>query len=53
MYAGYGWRAARSRHPGGVNVLMADGSGQFVEDGVDPAVWKALATRAGGEVAAP
>ena len=53
MYAGYGWRAARSRHPGGVNVLMADGSGQFVEDGVDPAVWKALATRAGGEVATP
>jgi prepilin-type N-terminal cleavage/methylation domain-containing protein/prepilin-type processing-associated H-X9-DG protein len=53
QYAGYGWRAARSRHPGGVNVLMADGSGQFVEDGVDPAVWRALSTRAGGEVAAP
>lgn len=53
LYAAYGWRAARSRHPGGVNVLMADGSAQFVEDGVDPAVWKALATRAGGEVAAP
>jgi prepilin-type N-terminal cleavage/methylation domain-containing protein/prepilin-type processing-associated H-X9-DG protein len=53
MYAGYGWRAARSRHPGGVNVLMADGSGQFVEDGVDAGVWTALSTRAGGEVAAP
>jgi len=53
QYAGYGWRAARSRHPGGVNVLMADGSGQFVEDGVDAAVWRALSTRAGGEVAAP
>jgi len=51
MYAGYGWRAARSRHPGGVNVVMADGSGQFVSDTVDPAVWKALATRAGGEAA--
>jgi prepilin-type N-terminal cleavage/methylation domain-containing protein/prepilin-type processing-associated H-X9-DG protein len=49
MYAGYGWRAARSRHTGGVNVAMADGSGQFVSDAVDPAVWKALATRAGGE----
>jgi prepilin-type processing-associated H-X9-DG protein len=53
MYAGYGWRAARSRHPGGVNVVKADGSGQFVGDSVDPAVWKALATRAGGEALAP
>jgi len=53
QYAGYGWRAARSRHPGGVNVVMADGSGQFVSDTVDPAVWKALATRAGGEALAP
>jgi prepilin-type N-terminal cleavage/methylation domain-containing protein/prepilin-type processing-associated H-X9-DG protein len=51
QYAAYGWRAARSRHPGGVNVVMADGSGQFVGDTVDPAVWKALATRAGGEAA--
>ena len=50
LYAAYGWRAARSRHSGGVNVVMADGSGQFVGDAVDPAVWKALATRAGGEM---
>ena len=49
MYAGYGWRAARSRHPGGVNVAMADGSLRFVADEVEPAVWKAAATRAGGE----
>jgi prepilin-type N-terminal cleavage/methylation domain-containing protein/prepilin-type processing-associated H-X9-DG protein len=49
QYAGYGWRAARSRHPGGVNVLMADGSSDFVLDGVDPVVWKAVSTRAGGE----
>lgn len=49
MYAGYGWRAARSRHVGGVNVALADGAVRFVEDGVDPAVWSAAATRAGGE----
>lgn len=49
LYAAYGWRAARSRHPGGVNVAMADGSLRFVADDVDPAVWKAAATRAGGE----
>jgi prepilin-type N-terminal cleavage/methylation domain-containing protein/prepilin-type processing-associated H-X9-DG protein len=48
-YAGYGWRAARSRHPGGVNVAMVDGAVRFVADDVDPAVWKAAATRAGGE----
>jgi prepilin-type processing-associated H-X9-DG protein len=52
MYAGYGWRAARSRHPGGVNVALADGAVRFVEDGVDPAVWKAAATRAGSEALA-
>ena len=49
MYAGYGWRAARSRHPGGVNVTMADGSTRFVGDDVDAAVWKAAATRSGRE----
>jgi prepilin-type processing-associated H-X9-DG protein/prepilin-type N-terminal cleavage/methylation domain-containing protein len=49
LYAGYGWRAARSRHGGGVNVAMADGSVGFVADDVDTAVWKAAATRAGGE----
>lgn len=49
LYAGYGWRGARSRHPGGVNVAMADGSVRFVDDAVDLAVWQAAATRAGGE----
>jgi prepilin-type N-terminal cleavage/methylation domain-containing protein/prepilin-type processing-associated H-X9-DG protein len=41
---------ARSYHPGGVNVLFADGSVRFVRDGVELATWRALATRAGGEV---
>jgi len=49
MYAGFGWRAARSSHPGGVNVALADGAVRFVADAVDPAVWQAAATRAGGE----
>ena len=52
QYTPYGWRAARSRHPGGVNLLLADGSVQFVHDEVDPAVWQAWATRKGNEVAA-
>ena len=49
MYAGYGWRAARSLHGTGVNVALADGAVRFVEDAVDPTVWRAAATRAGGE----
>jgi prepilin-type processing-associated H-X9-DG protein/prepilin-type N-terminal cleavage/methylation domain-containing protein len=44
------WKAPRSRHSGGVNVLMADGSVKFVRDTVDPATWQNAGTRAGGEV---
>jgi len=53
MYAGYGWRTARSRHPGGVNVAMGDGGVRFVSDGVDAAIWRGTATRACGETAGP
>lgn len=49
----YGWRAARSNHPGGVNVLLADGSVHFYTNRVDPDVWRALATRGGGEANLP
>ena len=47
---GYGALPASSRHPGGVNVLFADGSIRFIKDGVADRVWWALGTRAGGEV---
>ncbi len=46
----YGWKAARSYHPGGVNVLFGDGRVQFVKDSVAITTWAALGTRAGGEV---
>ena len=39
-----------SRHPGGVNVMMGDGSVKFVKSTVSVATWRALGTRAGGEV---
>jgi prepilin-type N-terminal cleavage/methylation domain-containing protein len=52
MYAGYGWRSPRSRHRGGVVVGLADGAVRFVTDQVDPAVWAAAATIAGGEAEA-
>ena len=41
--------AARSMHPGGVQVLMGDGSTHFVNEDIELAVWRALATIAGGE----
>ena len=41
---------ARSYHDGGVNVLLMDGSVRFVGNGIALATWRALGTRAGGEV---
>jgi prepilin-type N-terminal cleavage/methylation domain-containing protein/prepilin-type processing-associated H-X9-DG protein len=43
---------ARSFHPSGVNIALADGSCRFVSDAIDLANWRALATRGGGEVVA-
>ena len=40
---------ANSRHPGGVNLMTADGSARFVKQTVDIKVWNALGTIAGGE----
>jgi len=42
--------AARSRHSGGVNACLADGSVHFISNNVDPNTWTALFTVAGGEV---
>ena len=44
--------AARSYHPGGVNVVFGDGAVHFVGDAIDPTVWHSVGTRAGGEVIA-
>ncbi|MBN9121306.1 MAG: DUF1559 domain-containing protein [Planctomycetes bacterium] len=41
---------ARSRHTGGVNAVMADGSVRFVSNSVTPNTWLWMGTRAGGEV---
>jgi prepilin-type N-terminal cleavage/methylation domain-containing protein len=46
---GYGWRAARSWHPGGVAIALADGSSRFIGDQVEINVWRALSTPEGGE----
>jgi len=47
---GFGWVSARGPHPGGVLVLTGDGSVKFIKDSINLATWRALATRAGGEV---
>jgi prepilin-type N-terminal cleavage/methylation domain-containing protein/prepilin-type processing-associated H-X9-DG protein len=41
---------ASSYHPGGVNAALMDGSVRFFTDGLDRKVWRAVATRSGGEV---
>jgi prepilin-type N-terminal cleavage/methylation domain-containing protein/prepilin-type processing-associated H-X9-DG protein len=38
-----------SNHPGGVNVLLADGSVRFVRDSIALDAWRALGSRDGGE----
>jgi prepilin-type N-terminal cleavage/methylation domain-containing protein/prepilin-type processing-associated H-X9-DG protein len=48
--AGIGFYSARSRHPGGVNVAMTDGSVRFIKDSISLQTWYSLATRSGGEV---
>ncbi len=41
---------ARSRHSGGVNVLMADGQVRFVGDSIDFTLWQNLGARNDGNV---
>jgi prepilin-type N-terminal cleavage/methylation domain-containing protein/prepilin-type processing-associated H-X9-DG protein len=49
---GMGWLSARSNFSGGVNCAFADGSVRFIPDTIDLTTWRAMATRAGGEVIA-
>lgn len=40
---------SRSRHPGGVNVVLCDSSVHFINDNVDELIWLAASTRDGEE----
>ncbi len=48
--SGNSHKAARSKHTGGVNVLMGDGSVRFVSNSITTTTWRALGTINGGEV---
>ena len=41
---------ARSYHPGGVNILLGDGSVRFLKNAINGPTWRALGTIAGGEI---
>jgi prepilin-type N-terminal cleavage/methylation domain-containing protein len=49
-YTSTGFRTARSKHIGGINMLLGDGSVRFVSNGIALATWRAIATRNRGEV---
>lgn len=46
----YTYKSARSRHPGGVNVIMGDGSLRFVQTDISLATWRAMGTMNGAEL---
>jgi prepilin-type N-terminal cleavage/methylation domain-containing protein/prepilin-type processing-associated H-X9-DG protein len=41
---------ANSYHPGGVNILLCDGSVRFIKESISLVTWRALGSRNGGEV---
>jgi len=45
----YSHKAARSKHTGGVNVVVGDGHVQFVRNSITLATWRAFGTMNGGE----
>lgn len=53
LYSAYGWRTARSVHPGGVNIVFADGAARFVQDSIELAIWRGLSTREATDAAGP
>jgi len=48
--AGAQYSAARSRHTGGVNAMLCDGSLRFVTNGIAGSTWAALGSMDGREV---
>jgi prepilin-type N-terminal cleavage/methylation domain-containing protein/prepilin-type processing-associated H-X9-DG protein len=47
---GLRFQTSRSRHPGGVNTSMCDGSVRFIKNSISTYVWRGSSTTHGGEV---
>jgi len=45
----YAWTFG-GRHPGGMNVVLGDGSVRFIKESISPSTWWAIHTMASGEV---
>jgi prepilin-type N-terminal cleavage/methylation domain-containing protein/prepilin-type processing-associated H-X9-DG protein len=43
----------RSRHPGGANFCLVDGSVRFINDAIQHAVYRAVSTKSNGEILPP
>ncbi len=43
------WAAARSSHPGEINVVYVDGTPKAIPDSIELRVWQALCSIKGGE----
>jgi prepilin-type processing-associated H-X9-DG protein len=46
----YAARGFKSQHPGGANLLFADGHATFLKSSINPLTFNALGSRSGGEV---
>jgi hypothetical protein len=40
---------AKSRHPGGVQIVLCDGAARFVANSIDLRIWRSLGTRSAGD----
>jgi prepilin-type processing-associated H-X9-DG protein len=49
-FTSFAFRAARSNHSGGVNVLFGDGGVRYVSQSISLNTWRALGTRSGGDL---
>ena len=50
VHSGYGWKTARSWHPGGVNACFADGSLKVITNDIENEIWRRYGTVSGGEI---
>lgn len=50
LTASSGWRAARSLHRDGVNVIFADGHLEFISNAINLETWRAMSTRDSGDL---